>query len=144
MLRSSTFFIKSPGGELIGMLCVNFDDSRYRDLSDRLLKLQHPDSFVDTNFVFNKERFRAEAVPGFAAESFYSSVTQAVNEAIALVVQDSGIPIERLTKEEKIRIISILNDKGIFLLKNAIKQVARQIHCSPASVYRYINKLDGK
>ena len=28
-LRSSTFFIKDSG-ELIGLLCINFDDSRYR------------------------------------------------------------------------------------------------------------------
>lgn len=144
MLRSSIFFIKDSAGTLVGLLCINFDDSRYRDLSDRLLKLCHPDSFVDTNFVFNEELARAEAAPSPASESFISSVTQATEEAIAQVVQDSGVPLERLTKEEKLQIISILNDKGVFLLKNAVKQVARQIHSSQASVYRYINILNGE
>ena len=37
-LRSSTFFIKD-NGKLIGLLCINFDDSRYRAISDRILKL---------------------------------------------------------------------------------------------------------
>ena len=41
-LRSSTFFIKNSG-KLIGLLCINFDDSRYRAISDHILKLCHPD-----------------------------------------------------------------------------------------------------
>lgn len=44
-LRSNTFFIKQDG-RLIGLLCINFDDSRYRDISDRILGLCHPDLFV--------------------------------------------------------------------------------------------------
>ena len=44
-LRSSTFFIKD-NGKLIGLLCINFDDSRYRDVCDRILSLCHPDLFV--------------------------------------------------------------------------------------------------
>ena len=44
-LRSSTFFIKD-NGKLIGLLCINFDDSRYRAISDHILKLCHPDLFV--------------------------------------------------------------------------------------------------
>ncbi|MFR4851834.1 MAG: PAS domain-containing protein [Butyricicoccus sp.] len=32
ILRSSTFFIKQ-NGKLIGMLCINFDDSRYHAVS---------------------------------------------------------------------------------------------------------------
>lgn len=44
-LRSNTFFIKQDG-RLIGMLCINFDDSRYQDVCDRILELCHPDSFV--------------------------------------------------------------------------------------------------
>ena len=35
-LRSSTFFIKDSG-KLIGLLCINFDDSRYRAISDHIL-----------------------------------------------------------------------------------------------------------
>ena len=44
-LRSSTMFIKQ-NGRLIGMLCINFDDSRYRAVSDHILSLCHPDLFV--------------------------------------------------------------------------------------------------
>lgn len=49
VLRSSTFFIKQ-NGKLLGMLCINFDDSRYHAVSEEILRLCHPDKFVDTNF----------------------------------------------------------------------------------------------
>lgn len=42
ILRSSTFFIKQ-NGKLIGMLCINFDDSRYHAVSEEILRLCHPD-----------------------------------------------------------------------------------------------------
>lgn len=142
MLRSSTFYIKDSSGLLIGMLCINFDDSRYRELSDRLLKLRHPDSYVETNFVFNEEKARAEGIPAVGSESFHGSVASATEEAIDQVLQNSGVPVERLTKEEKMQIIAILDEKGVFLLKNAVKQVSKLLHCSQASVYRYINKLN--
>ena len=43
-LRSSTMFIKH-NGKLVGMLCINFDDSRYLAASENVLRLCHPDIF---------------------------------------------------------------------------------------------------
>lgn len=140
-VRSSTFFIKDQNGELQALLCINYDDSRHRDLIDQLLKLRHPDDFVEANFVYNREKARAEALPGVAAESFHGSVTSVTKEVVDKIVQDSGVPVERLTTDEKLNIISILNEKGIFLMKNAVKHVARELKCSQASVYRYVNKI---
>lgn len=141
MLRSSTYFIKDETGRLLGLLCINFDDSRYRELSDRLLKLRHPDVFVDANFVFNKEKARPEGVPGAGAESFHESVTSVTEEVIAQVIGQGAIPLDRLTFDEKMEIVTLLNEKGVFLIKNAVRQVAEHLRCSQASVYRYIGKL---
>ena len=62
-LRSSTLFIKQ-NGKLIGMLCINFDDSRYQSLSKNIMQLCHPDNFVDENFSFSDARtVSTEAAP---------------------------------------------------------------------------------
>ena len=45
-LRSSTMFIKH-NSKLVGMLCINFDDSRYLAASENVLRLCHPDIFID-------------------------------------------------------------------------------------------------
>ena len=44
-LRSSTMFIKEDG-KLIGMLCINFDDSRFQSFAQQVLTLCHPNQFV--------------------------------------------------------------------------------------------------
>ena len=46
-LRSNTMFIKN-GDKLVGMLCINFDDSRYRAVSAEILGLCHPDAFFSS------------------------------------------------------------------------------------------------
>ncbi|MGL6200943.1 MAG: helix-turn-helix transcriptional regulator [Lachnospiraceae bacterium] len=139
MLRSSAFYIKDQNSMLVGVLCINFDDSRYQELSERLLGLRHPDAFVSTNFVYNKEKTLPERSHTEGMENLHGSVALVVQSAIEQVVGGSNVPAERLTKEEKLKIISILDEKGVFLLKNAVKQVAELLCCSTATVYRYLN-----
>ena len=38
---SNSMFIKGRHGELSGLLCINFDDSRFHEISDAILKLIH-------------------------------------------------------------------------------------------------------
>ncbi|MFR4415475.1 MAG: helix-turn-helix domain-containing protein [Butyricicoccus sp.] len=39
------------------------------------------------------------------------------------------------------QIIASLENGGIFLLKGAVKDVADALHCSQASVYRYLSQI---
>ena len=39
------------------------------------------------------------------------------------------------------QIIASLESGGIFLLKGAVKDVADALHCSQASVYRYLSQI---
>ena len=135
-LRSSTMFIKEDG-KLVGMLCINFDDSRFQAVSDALLRLCHPDHFVDTNFQVDEtvaERF----VP---TERFHNSIHGVATEAVLRELDRRSITADRLNSEERIQIISALDSEGIFLLKGAVKDVADALECSQASVYRYLSLI---
>ena len=82
ILRSSTFFIKQ-NGKLIGMLCINFDDSRYHAVSEEILRLCHPDKFVDTNFQVDTSRIdELSAIPAPPPERFHSSSGSVAEEAV--------------------------------------------------------------
>ena len=144
IIRSSIFFIKDQHGTLQGLLCVNYDDSRHRALIDKLLKFRHPDSYVESNFVYNVEKASAEPKPSFVLESFQESASTVTYNTINQVVRENNVPVKRLTMEEKLSIISALDKKGVFLLKNAIKEVAEQLDCSTATLYRYINMIREK
>ena len=48
---------------------------------------------------------------------------------------------DRLTMEEKIRIVESLHHAGIFYMKGAVSEVAAQLGSSEATIYRYLSKL---
>ena len=52
-----------------------------------------------------------------------------------------GVTADRLTSEERLKIITALESNGIFLLKGAVKDVAAGLCCSQASVYRYLSQV---
>ena len=138
-LRSSTFYIKE-GGELVGLLCINFDDSGYRAISSQLMSLCHPDIFVD-DMVRKAERAAWSANGHPAAEKFPVSADAVAADAIGRELERLGVAAERLTAEERLQIIANLEANGTFLMKGAVKDVAAGLHCSQASVYRYLNQL---
>lgn len=143
MLRSSTMFIKDDLGKLVGMLCINFDDSRYQELSTKVLQLCHPDQFVEHNILVRKDIIDEDGAPQIVeAEMFPNSIASIMENVIHDVVQEDGVPADRLTQEEKIKILGLLDQKGIFLLKGAVNYVAKELHSSQASIYRYLAKVD--
>ena len=115
-LRSSTMFIKD-GSELIGMLCINFDAAKYSRMAQELLALCGA---------------HQEPGPTLGVENFVSSLPDAAG---------SALPPDRLTMDEKIRIVEDLQQAGIFYMKGAVSEVAAQLGSSEATVYRYLSKL---
>ena len=134
LLRSSTMFIKE-GGKLIGMLCINFDDSRYQAFAREVLTLCHPNQFFQA--LTQPEEVPADAL---RPETFRNSTEAVTQDAVAHELERLGVPADRLTSEERLRIIAALDASGIFLLKGAVKDVAACLGCSQASVYRYLSQ----
>lgn len=139
-LRSCTFFIKRDG-RLIGMLCINFDDSRYRELSGRLLSLCHPDIFVETVLPPQTGPSDEDTGDRPAPESFRNSADAVTADAISRELDRLGVVADRLTSEERLKVITALEASGTFLLKGAVKCAAASLHCSQASVYRYLSQI---
>ena len=141
-LRSSTLFIKQ-NGRLIGMLCINFYDSRYQEASENILRLCHPDAFVEDHCQPGRPQGGGDAVRAVPAttESFHNSIDAVAGDAVGRELARLGVTADRLTPDERIQIIASLETGGIFLLKGAVKDVADALHCSQASVYRYLSQI---
>lgn len=139
-LRSSTMFIKQ-NGRLIGMLCINFDDSRYQAVGEQIMGLCHPDLFVQ-GMLHPAEK--DDDVPRQAPslqETFRNSTDAVALDAINHELKRLGVEANRLTSDERLQIIAALEKSGIFLLKGSVKDVAAGLCCSQASVYRYLAQL---
>lgn len=137
-IRCSTKFITDEDNELIGLLCINFDDTRYEKISSEILKLCHPDAMV--------ERIKFEKVDDSTilepSENLDLSISDIADKLINNILDNINKPIENLNKDDKTQVVSILNSKGIFELKSSIPLVASKLKISEATLYRYINNLE--
>ena len=139
-LRSSTFFIKD-NGKLIGLLCINFGDSRCQNICDRILSLCHPDLFVAAELPQAGATWDEALEDCPAAEKFCNSADAVAVDAINWELERMGVTPKQLTPEKRLQVIAALEAGGLFLLKGAVKSAAASLRCSQASVYRYITQI---
>ena len=131
-LQCGTMFIKNEKGKVIGMLCINYDPSRGIRAANEVLALCG---------VPPVNPAPAEANPSQGSELFATTIPDMVQEAIEQITGRAGLPSNRLTMDEKIRIVDSLQKSGLFHLKGAVGEVASQLNASEATIYRYLSKL---
>ena len=136
-LKSATIVIRNHSRMAIGLLCINFDSSRYRELSARVMdlcgSLLTPGAPSGTHLIVENDE-----------HTYPSSIAGATASIVSSVIADYPVPVDRLTQDEKMEIMDALNRKGVFLLKGSVSHVARELHSSEASIYRYLGKLNNK
>ncbi len=134
-LRSSTYFIKE-NGKLLGMLCINIDDSSYLELSRMLLTLG---GIPQTNQQIPADQVSKVTEP----ESFYEDVEDITDMVISEYFNGRNmVPSDRLNQTEKTDIIRRLDENGVFMIKGAVGKVSKRLSMSDASLYRYLSKIE--
>lgn len=136
-LRSSTFIITN-GGEPLGMLCINFDDSKYQAVSESILKLCHPDAFVETNFQLDEARVRELNSGSGEAEAFTSSLRSNAISTLERALKD--LDGRAMTVQERLQLIRTLDAEGAFLLKGSLLKIAERLGVSQATLYRDLKR----
>ena len=121
-LRSNTFYIKQ-NGRLIGMLCINSSLSAVVQLQSAL-----------ENYLRRKTRIN------IGDDSFSGDVLVDVGK----IVDDgmchlSGNPAD-MSPEAKKALVGNLSDRGIFLVRGAVAEVAKRLDVSEQTVYRYMKE----
>lgn len=132
-LRSSTYFIKDDEGKLIGMLCINID------LTGPLAAKDFIDAYIKCDIDKSEDHNESNNITNIL-ENLSHSIDEIIHSTIKDTIKEQNIPPERLSTEEKIHVVSQLNEKGIFLLKGAVSSVAKILKVSENTVYRYLNK----
>ncbi len=132
VLKSSSFFIKDDKNNLVGMLCINFDGSKYVNLAKKILRLTNMENASIESESLHSSEFIAN-IP--------NSISDITEEVLDNTINYSDIPVSHLKQEDKMEIVSQLNEKGIFMLKGAVSEVAEKLEISETTLYRYIRKL---
>ncbi|ROS52536.1 putative transcriptional regulator YheO [Frigoribacterium sp. PhB24] len=143
--RSSTFFIRDAGGDVVGMLCLNIDDeplARARDLlaaitaTTGLVKGATPGPEAASG-----SASASSASSGPVAERLSMHVDELALDGVARIVAAQGVEPHRMTPDEKVAAVREIERAGVFLLKGAVAQVAEALHVSEPTVYRYVRQV---
>ena len=143
-VRASTLFIKDETGTPVAMLCINFDDGRFRSINHDLMSLIHPSAFLhDCYSIDMPGAHQSVSTPSTEkkAENIHNDVSDMMKDIFEQVSRNMTIPMDRLTQEERTEVIAQLHDLGMFRLKGAVQFVADGLSCSQASIYRYLSKV---
>lgn len=139
LLRTSSRVIADEARRRVGLLVISFDDSRYRDLSERILRLRHPDSYVDSHFVSQALEYAHAAGDALAAPS--PSRQGLAIDILSRARAELSEPPGKLRPRERLAWVKALDAQGFFGIKGAVSLLAGELNCSPATVYRYIGIL---
>ena len=109
ILKASLLYIKDEKGELIGFLCINYDISEFSIVK----------SVID-NFTAIEE---SETDENGHEESFGNTINEVLSNIVNKTLDLAGKPVVFMTKEEKVNIVEILENKGVFLIKGAVDYI---------------------
>ncbi|RST90298.1 YheO-like PAS domain protein [Vagococcus humatus] len=131
MCRSSSYYIKNEQDELIGLLCINV-------LVSDLMNMRQ---MIDDMICLSTEEMENTLNISHKGEKLGQNLDELMKSLIDEVLEHYDLTHCLLSIEEKEKIISDLNEKGVFLLKGGVAEVAKRIDMSESSVYRYLSKI---
>ena len=123
ILKSSTVFIRDDDGRTVGIFAVNYDITILRAMGDTIAEV------VGTEPSAPRE-----------PEPIVRSVADLLDDLIEQSVQLVGTPVALMSKEEKVRAISYLNDTGAFLITKSGPKVCKFFGISKYTLYSYLDE----
>lgn len=121
VLKSSSVYIKDDNGSVCAIFSINFDISVLSALTDSLSDLVRPVDETQTE---------PEKIPQNVGDLLDDLIAQ----ADALV----GKPAALMTKEEKIRAIRFLNERGALLITKSGDKISQHFGISKYTLYSYL------
>jgi predicted transcriptional regulator YheO len=122
-LSSSTMYIKDDEGNALGALCINTDISKAIEIR------QYVDSVIPDGFNKGTEEFFATNVNDL--------LTYLINESLKLI----DTPVSEMTKEDKIKALEFLDEKGALLISKSSTKICKVFEISKFTLYNYLEEL---
>ncbi len=129
-LRSSTLIIRDSKGKPIAFVCLNFD------ISNLIILRKVIDASFPAGLLKDEETLQKSS-----EETFPSDVQDILQSTVSDVIRKIDKPIRIMNKQEKLRIIELLDEAGIFGIKKAHFHVASALNTSRYTIYNYLNEV---
>lgn len=130
-LKSASFYIRQDG-DLVGMICVNTDETLFDEMESTLNRLLHSYKHSDDKQIHTQETFSN------------STQEMAENAVMEMSIAKGGISVNSFKQDDKFDVIETLHDSGYFLLKGSVLEIANILQISEPTVYRYLQTIKSK
>ncbi|MCK4448192.1 MAG: PAS domain-containing protein [Candidatus Marinimicrobia bacterium] len=128
ILKSSTVFIKDKNSKIVGCLCINYDMT----------------SHLMFEKIINEFCTIADLSEQKEEETFIKDVDEILENIISKAIEKINKSISLMQKEDNLRVIGIVDEKGGFMIKGAISQLAHKLNVSRYTIYNYLEELKAK
>ena len=128
-IRSSSLLIKDADGHLTGALCINLDTTK---VTEQIAFLQ--------SFLPAAPQVAGEAEEAPAAAPAHVSVM--IENLMDNILADCDA--KALSREERIRRIRFMDEKGLFLMKGSVERAAEKLGVGKVTIYSYLDEVRGK
>lgn len=128
ILRSSTIYLYDDQNKVIGSMCVNTD----------ITEMVKFEKYLKQN---NKFDFDEETVNHETVEFFVNDVQELLEK---LCIQGEcliGKPAAIMDREEKIKFLKFLDEKGAFLITRSSEKVCEFLSISKFTLYKYLEGI---
>jgi predicted transcriptional regulator YheO len=124
ILKSSSVFIKDEKNNIIGCLCFNYDLTGYL-MFENIMK-----EFCSINELNNEKE-----------ETFIKDVDEILDNLINKAIEKIHKPISLMQKEDNLRVVENFDEKGGFMIKGAVDQLAHKLNVSRFTIYNYLDEI---
>ena len=123
VLKSTTLFIRDDDEKVIGLLGINYDISMLVAIDDAIRAFTGQDS------------------PGKDVESISGNVSDLLDELLDHSVRLIGKPTAVMSKDEKMRAIRFLDERGAFLVTKSGPKICQFFGISTYTLYSYLDEI---
>lgn len=124
MVKTSISFIRNDEGEVIGYLGINFDITAF-SLVNQVMK-----EFTTV--------YDAEENSNHLDESYAKNIDEVFHHLISSVTLEIGVPIPEMSRNERIRFVQKLEERGAFLIQGSGDRIATVLGVSKQTIYNYL------
>lgn len=125
VIKSTTMLIRDEKDKPIGAICMNFDLSSFYKAKN----------FLEEFTLINELSPPEDKV----IKINNADIINILNYVISQTIEEHGVSIDNMSREEKIKIVSFLDKKGIFQIKSAANWVADRFNTSRSTIYNYLD-----
>jgi predicted transcriptional regulator YheO len=125
ILKCSNVFIRDDNKKVIGALSINYDVTDFVQLN-KLAKEWLPEKNNNSEGAVRYNN---------------ANITDVLGQIISETLEKTGKSIHLLQKEDKLKIVEELDERGVFLIKGSIDEVAKSIGVSRYTIYNYLEEV---